>query len=240
MTTATDLAAVIETTYGPLPALLRAALLEVDRTRFVRLCDRTLAYENLALPLDTPASPPAPPVSDMIATHGSWLGAALQPEYTASGATISQPAMYLMAFQYLELGPGDHYLELGTGTGYGAALAAQIVGPAGHVTSVDVDPSLVERARELVPDTHVTLLCDDALARTDLLAQHAKCWLTFSVPQLPPQLLAAVPEGGRLLAPIGPPPPAPQHYLLHRRQLGELTTEDLGFPVFFIPDRKTR
>ncbi len=70
---------------GPLAPELRDALVSVDRAQFVREVDRELAFENLALPLDTPDSPAAPPVADMIAAHGSWLAAALQPAYSASG-----------------------------------------------------------------------------------------------------------------------------------------------------------
>jgi protein-L-isoaspartate O-methyltransferase len=99
---------------------------------------------------------------------------------------------------------------------------------------------LTDRARELTTGANVTLLCDDALARTDLLAAHSACWITFSIPEVPSALLDALKDGARLLAPVGPPPPTPQRYFLYKREQGQLVTQELGFPVFFIPDRKTR
>src|SRR5215510_13098886 len=139
---AETLAGTIEATLGPLEPALRAALLEVDREPFVRDVDRALAWHNVALPLDTAQAQPARPVPDLVREHGSWLGAALQPEFAASGSTISQPLMYMLAFRFL---------ELGTGTGYGAALAARVVGSSGRVTSVDVDAGLVARAHAAAP-----------------------------------------------------------------------------------------
>ena len=65
MATVEELAGVIEAAIGPLPPPLRAALLAVDRAQFVRSVDRAFAFENLALPLDTPDSLAAPPIAEM-------------------------------------------------------------------------------------------------------------------------------------------------------------------------------
>jgi protein-L-isoaspartate(D-aspartate) O-methyltransferase len=233
------LARAIESALGQLAEVHRAALLEVDRERFVRAVDHTLAWQNLALPLDTASAPPARPVPDMVREHGSWLGAALQPEFAASGSTISQPLMYMLAFQILELAPGVRYLELGTGTGYGAALAAHVVGRnGGRVTSVDVDSGLIAAARErAAANGCITFLHADGLQRPDLIAQHDRCWITFSIADMPGALLDALPEGGRLLAPIGPPPPSPQRYMLYTRLNGRVEEHEVATPVFFIPAR---
>jgi protein-L-isoaspartate O-methyltransferase len=233
-----ELAQTIEAAIGPLTPQIRAALLAVDRKPFVRAVDRELAYENVALPLDTADAAPSRPVSDLIREHGSWLGAAVQPEFAASGSTISQPLMYMLAFRLLELEAGQRYLELGTGTGYGAALASHVVGRTGQVTSVDVDAGLIADARaRAAADSGITFLHDDGMLRSDLVAQHERCWVTFSIPAVPAALLDALPEGAKLLAPVGPPPPSPQRYLLYTRESGVLKESDLGMPVVFIPRR---
>lgn len=55
-------------------------------------------------------------------------------------ATISCPHSYPLFYEALELGPGHRFLEVGTGSGYGAALACEVVGPAGLVVTVEIDP----------------------------------------------------------------------------------------------------
>jgi protein-L-isoaspartate O-methyltransferase len=61
--------------------------------------------------------------------------------------------------------------------------------------------------------------------------------VTFSISGVPQALLNALPEGAKLLAPVGPAPPNPQRYLLYTRESGELKQRDLGIPVVFIPRR---
>ncbi|NED52258.1 methyltransferase domain-containing protein, partial [Micromonospora aurantiaca] len=60
-------------------------------------------------------------------------------------ATYIQARMIEMA----ALAPGMTVLEIGSG-GYNAALVAEVVGPAGHVVSVDIDPEITEQARDLL------------------------------------------------------------------------------------------
>jgi protein-L-isoaspartate(D-aspartate) O-methyltransferase len=237
---AEELARTIETALGPLPKHHRAALVEVDREPFVRAVDRELAWQNLALPLDTKSAAPSRPVAELMREHGSWLGAALQPEFTASGSTISQPLMYMLAFRLLDLAPGARYLELGTGTGYGAALAAHVVARnGGYVTSVDVDAGLIAAARQrAAADGGITFVHADGLKRPDLVAQHDRCRITFAIPEVPGALLDALPEGAKLLAPVGPRPPTPQRYVVYERVDGKLVERDQNIPVVFIPARE--
>ncbi|MBI3687088.1 MAG: methyltransferase domain-containing protein [Actinobacteria bacterium] len=71
---------------------------------------------------------------------------------TADGYLIPQVTTDTMIhgmLQMLDLEPGMRVLEVGTGSGYSGALLSRIVGADGHVVSVDIDPSLVERARVL-------------------------------------------------------------------------------------------
>jgi protein-L-isoaspartate O-methyltransferase len=226
----------IEAKLGPLPPRIRAAYAAVDRTRYVRPCDRPLADEDWPLPLDTPHGAAVPPAAELIARHGAWERALMAPDFRAAGATISAPLMYALAFRLLDLAEGHRLLELGSGTGYGAALAAEVVGDTGRVTSVEVDPFLVAAARANCP-SRVTIEHADGLTRPDLIAACERAWLTFSVESLPQPLLDALPEGAVLLAPIGPPPPSPQRWLRFRRTGSSLEREELPFPVYFIAAR---
>lgn len=228
----------IEALLGPLPPPLREAMLAVDRARFVRPCDRSLAAENWPLPLDTPAGATLPPAQELLDRHGSWLAALAGPEFATAAATISAPSMYPLAFHLLGLAEGDRLLELGAGTGYGAALAAHVVGGRGQVTSVEVDPYLVAAARANTAELpQVRIEHADGLARPDLAAACTRAWLTFSVPEMPRALVDALPEGAVLLAPVGPPPPASQRWLRFERRDGAIVETAQPFPVVFIPAR---
>jgi protein-L-isoaspartate(D-aspartate) O-methyltransferase len=203
----------VEAHIGEIPAVYRDALLAVDRMPFVRPRDRDRAYVDEPLPLDTP--------------HGSNM------------ATVSAPHMYVLAFRALGLTKGDRLLELGSGSGYGAALASWIVGPEGAVTTVEVDPHL---ARTTLTTTarlpNVKVLHDDGLERPDLVARHDKVWLTFSVSQPPRALIDALHEGARLVAPVGIEASFTdeQRFVRYTKQAGRVVEEDLG-AVRFVPAR---
>lgn len=62
--------------------------------------------------------------------------------------SASQPSVVVGMLEALELEPGQRVVEVGTGTGYNAALLAQLVGPRGHVLTVDIDGELVSAARQ--------------------------------------------------------------------------------------------
>ena len=229
----------LEATVGPLPPPWRDVYLAVDRARFVRPCDRELADENWPLPLDTPLGPTVPPAAEIFARHGGKVERVIaDPEFKAAVATISAPLIYALGFRVLGLGAGHRLLELGSGSGYGAALASRFVGPSGHVTTVEIDPHLVALTRKNLDGTpNVTVLEGDGLARPDLVAGHDHVWLTFSTDDVPRALADALPEGGVLLAPVGPPPPALQKWKrVERRKDGFLETE-APFPVMFIRSR---
>lgn len=61
-------------------------------------------------------------------------------------SSLSAPRLVAAMLEMLDLEPGMRVLEVGTGTGYNAALLRELVGPAGSVATVDIDPALVDRA----------------------------------------------------------------------------------------------
>jgi len=96
---------------------IRQAMLRVRREDFVPRRYRDLAYEEVPLPLP------------------------------GEQATISCPHSYPLFYEPLGLGLGHHFLEVGVGSGYGTALASEIVGPEGLVVSIDIDPVTLAFAR---------------------------------------------------------------------------------------------
>jgi len=175
---------------GELPTHYFTAVLEVPRERFVLPADLAQSADDAPLPLDP-----------------------------MGNATVSAPHAYLLTYGLLELRRGDRLVELGTGTGYGAALAREIVGPAGWVTTVEIDPVLHERAHRLLGATEgvvgaddrragATVICGDARRLApELIAADSKrppkVAITYALTELHPAFETALPEGGRLVAPVG-------------------------------------
>jgi protein-L-isoaspartate(D-aspartate) O-methyltransferase len=62
-------------------------------------------------------------------------------------SSSSQPRIMALMLAQLDPQPGDHVLEIGTGTGYNAALLAHLVGPNGQVTTIDIDPAITQTTR---------------------------------------------------------------------------------------------
>jgi protein-L-isoaspartate(D-aspartate) O-methyltransferase len=118
------------------------------------------------------------------------------------GATLSALHAYLLNYTLLDLRQGDRLIEVGSGTGYGAAIAARIVGPRGRVTTFEIDPALAAQARRnLARRRTVRVLCGDGL-RPARLPRFNKALFTCAIRQVPRICLARLPEQGRLLAPL--------------------------------------
>ena len=63
-------------------------------------------------------------------------------------STISQPQMVALMLEELRVSPGEHVLEVGTASGYNAALLAALVGPSGRVVTMELEDDLASRAQE--------------------------------------------------------------------------------------------
>jgi protein-L-isoaspartate(D-aspartate) O-methyltransferase len=117
-------------------------------------------------------------------------------------ATVSALHAYLVNYALLDLQAGDHLVEVGGGTGYGAALAARIVGPDGRVTTYEIQPELAAAAeRNLRGRKNVTVRCTDGLASA-ALPEVNKVVFACAMRRLPDQYLDALPEHGRLVVPL--------------------------------------
>lgn len=120
------------------------------------------------------------------------------------GQTISQPYMVAWMLEAARLRAEDRVLEIGTGSGYQAALLAQLVA---RVYSVERIPELLEVARERLTRLgleNVTLHGGDGSGGWPKHAPFDMIFYTAAAPEVPEQVRRQLAVGGRLLAPVGP------------------------------------
>lgn len=116
--------------------------------------------------------------------------------------TISQPYIVALMAQALRLRPGDRVLEVGTGSGYAAAVIAEIVD---DVTTVECIGPLAQQARErLAPyGERVRVITGDGSRGHEPHAPYDAIVVTAAAPEIPRPLLDQLAAGGRLVAPVG-------------------------------------
>jgi protein-L-isoaspartate(D-aspartate) O-methyltransferase len=80
----------------------------------------------------------------------------------ARGINNGQPSLWAYPFDRLAIGNGEAVLHLGCGTGYYTAIAAELVGPSGRITAVEIDAALADKARAaLAPWPQVAICIGD-------------------------------------------------------------------------------
>lgn len=186
---------------------LRQALLTVRREEFIPPAYRDHAYEEVPLPLP------------------------------GQRATISCPHSYPLFYEPLALDAGDRFLEIGLGSGYGAAVAREVVGPEGLVVSVEIDPVTFAFAKENLTRTGyrdlVLVNADGGLGHSPGQPYH-KIAVTAACAALPEPLIAQLALGGRIIAPIVAG--ASQRLVLGERQPGQLRCWEIC-DVLYVPLR---
>ncbi len=122
------------------------------------------------------------------------------------GQTISAPHMCAMMLEELRARPGAKVLEIGSGSGYHAALASRVVGPEGHIHTVERIEALAEGAQISLAEadiTNVTVHLDDGSLGWPKEAPYDHIMVTCGAPAMPPPLLEQLKDGGRLVVPVG-------------------------------------
>jgi protein-L-isoaspartate(D-aspartate) O-methyltransferase len=117
------------------------------------------------------------------------------------GINNGQPSLWAFCFDQLGFGAGDHVLHLGCGTGYYTAILAELTGPEGRVTALEIDEALAERARvALEPWPQAAVVHGDGSSGpfepADVIVVSA------GVTHPLPAWLNAVKPGGKLLFPL--------------------------------------
>ncbi|MDE7242025.1 MAG: protein-L-isoaspartate(D-aspartate) O-methyltransferase [Desulfovibrio sp.] len=148
------------------------------------------------------------------------------------GQTISQPSIVALMTAMLAPEPGMRVLEIGTGSGYQAAVLAAM-GCA--VFSLERMPELHTATRALLQELQLGAIrtyCRDGTRGLPLAAPFERIIVTAGGPEIPAPLLDQLAEGGILLIPVGSRPRT-QRLLRVRKRQGRTDTEDLG-PVIFV------
>ncbi len=151
----------------------------------------------------------------------------------AEGQTISQPYIVAAMIDALSVRGGERVLEVGTGSGYAAAILAHV---AGEVVTIERHAALADEARARLArlgETHVTVLLGDGTLGAPDHAPFDAVVVAAGGPRVPEALLAQLAPGGRLVMPIGPTLEE-QHLVRVTRTGDEMRTESLG-DVRFVP-----
>lgn len=156
-------------------ARIRQALLKVPREDFIPRQYRDYAYLEVPLPLP------------------------------GTQATISCPHSYPLFYEPLGLDQGHRFLEIGTGSGYGSAVAREIVGAGGLVVSVEIDPLTFAFAKanlEAAAYRDIVLVHGDGGLGYPELSPYDRIAVTAACSTIPPPLIEQLAIGGRLVAPV--------------------------------------
>jgi len=151
-----------------------------------------------------------------------------------AGQTISQPYIVAVMSQMLQVGRGDRVFELGTGSGYQAAILAAM---GVDVYTVEIVPELAERARktlEALGYDHVQVRAGDGWMGWPEAAPFDAIIVTAAAPRIPDPLVAQLKTGGRLVIPVGQPNGVQQLVVYEKEPSGELVGRH-QLPVRFVP-----
>ncbi len=150
------------------------------------------------------------------------------------GQTISQPAVVAMMTELIKPRPGLRVLEIGTGSGYQAAVLAAT---GARVWTVEIFQVLADEARARLARlgyTSVVVRHGDGYAGWSEEAPFDAIVVTAAADSIPPALLEQLAPNGRLVMPVGAPETHQQLVLVRKNQTGKLTTREL-LPVRFVP-----
>jgi protein-L-isoaspartate(D-aspartate) O-methyltransferase len=149
-----------------------------------------------------------------------------------SDQTISQPYMVALMTQALALSPDTRVLEVGTGSGYQAAVLSQL---AREVITIERRPELADQARARLAAlgrANVVVVVGDGTAGYPREAPYGAILVTAGAPRVPEPLTAQLADGGRLVIPVGGP--REQDLITIERHADRLV-QTSGGPCIFVP-----
>jgi protein-L-isoaspartate(D-aspartate) O-methyltransferase len=152
------------------------------------------------------------------------------------GQTISQPLVVALMTQAAAPKPEDRALEVGTGSGYQAAVLGRLVR---SLITLELEPALAERASETLSRlgyTNVEVAVADGSLGWPVYAPYDIILVAAASPEVPAPLIEQLAPGGRLVIPLGRASDEHQDLRLYERKDDQLTSRSL-FPVRFVPLR---
>lgn len=151
------------------------------------------------------------------------------------GQTISQPYIVALMTALARPRPDDKALEVGTGSGYQAAVLAQVVG---QVFTVEYVPALAERAvPRLAAYPNVIVREGDGYGGWPEEAPFDVILVTAAPEEVPPALIEQLKPGGRLVIPVGATPDTQELRLIEKDAEGGISSNAI-IPVRFVPLRR--
>jgi protein-L-isoaspartate(D-aspartate) O-methyltransferase len=153
------------------------------------------------------------------------------------GQTISQPYIVALMTELVRPQPDDIALEVGTGSGYQAAVLSQLVA---HVYTIELEETLGRRASAALREQkydNVTVRIGDGYAGWPEHAPFDVIMVTAAPEQVPQPLIDQLKPGGRLIVPVGPRFSVQQLQLIEKDASGEVRTRTVS-PVMFVPLRR--
>jgi len=154
---------------------IKEAMLKVAREDFIPPLYRDYAYLEVPLPLP------------------------------GKEATISCPHSYPLFYEPLGLDKGHKFLEVGLGSGYGTALAREIVGPEGLVVSIEIDPLTFDFAKKNLENAgyhYIVLVKGDGGLGYPRMSPYDRICITAACVEIPSPLVEQLRSGGRLISPV--------------------------------------
>ena len=122
------------------------------------------------------------------------------------GQTISAPHMIAIMCEELDLKKDQKILEIGTGSGYHAAIVAKIIEPKGHVYTIERHKNLAEKAKQNLKNTNiknVTVEVGDGSKGLTKYAPYDRIYVTCAAPSIPQPLIKQLKDPGKMLIPVG-------------------------------------
>lgn len=150
------------------------------------------------------------------------------------GQTISQPYIVALMTDLLDLEPQDTVLEVGTGSGYQAAVLASLVN---KVVTMEIIPELAERARyrfKRLGIDNIRLVTGDGYFGCPEAAPFEAIMVTAAGDHIPPPLINQLKPGGKMVIPVGGPFTVQQLTLVEKGENNAVRTQHL-LPVRFVP-----
>ncbi|MGC9112024.1 protein-L-isoaspartate(D-aspartate) O-methyltransferase [Acidilobus sp.] len=152
------------------------------------------------------------------------------------GQTISAPSVVAYMTELLEVSEGMKVLEVGTGSGYQAAILAMIVGDRGHVWTVERIAELASRAKETIESLglggRVTVIVGDGSLGYPPAAPYDRIIVTAASPKVPRPLVEQLAEGGLMVIPVGSK--EEQALTIVRKREGQVFQQS-DIEVLFVP-----
>jgi protein-L-isoaspartate(D-aspartate) O-methyltransferase len=125
---------------------------------------------------------------------------------TFDNSTISQPTTVAIMTEALAPEEGEKILEVGTGSGWQSCILAHCVGEKGKIITIDINPRLVEFAKENIKKLgfkNIEVICGDGSLGYEKEKPYHKIIVTAACPSIPPPLLEQLNIKGRMVIPVG-------------------------------------